>query len=292
MIRTNPARSEERVMRFQWVLWLLQRFKSIKVIPSVFTLLLLTLFVYLGMWQLDRATEKRIEEATLLEREASPSISLKAALALPLNTLVFRPVDITGKFLEETYVLLDNQILEGQPGYQVFSVFKPSLKGTPYLLVNRGWIQAGTSRKDWPSIKTPTGEVRLQGSFRTPFKSWVLNHDYRIESHPAFPALDASKSSPSSHSPYSSHPSKPMARILRVQDLELSMLNQQFNQEFFPLVFRLSPKTPYTFETFSERHPFPYQKHLGYAWQWFTMGGLVVIYFLVITFRANKHVST
>ena len=98
--------------------------------------------IALGDWQLRRAEEKR------------------ATAGVP--SLVLR-----GEFLPKYTVFLDNKLRRGRPGYEVVQPFR--IAGDGAVLVNRGWIAAGPSRAQLPQIRTPAGEVRLEGVRRDHF---------------------------------------------------------------------------------------------------------------------------
>jgi surfeit locus 1 family protein len=57
-------------------------------------------------------------------------------------------------------VLLDNKIYHHRAGYEVLT---PLRVGDEHVLVNRGWIDAGKSREVLPQVRTPAGEVRVEG---------------------------------------------------------------------------------------------------------------------------------
>jgi surfeit locus 1 family protein len=92
--------------------------------------------VALGIWQAHRAEEKRA-----------------AAAALP-------QVEVRGVFLPERTVLLDNKVRHQRAGYEVIT---PLRTASGPVLVDRGWIAAGPSRDILPEIRTPSGEVRIEG---------------------------------------------------------------------------------------------------------------------------------
>jgi len=98
--------------------------------------------IALGEWQSRRAEEKR------------------AAAGAP--SLVLR-----GEFLPKDTVFLDNKLRRGRPGYEVVQPFR--IAGDGAVLVNRGWIAAGPSREQLPQVRTPMGEVRLEGVRRDHF---------------------------------------------------------------------------------------------------------------------------
>jgi len=92
--------------------------------------------IALGAWQARRAEEKRALGANLPRVEAR------------------------GVFLPEHTVLLDNKIRNHRAGYEVLTPLRMSGES---VLVNRGWIAAGPSRDVLPAVRTPAGEVRIEG---------------------------------------------------------------------------------------------------------------------------------
>lgn len=72
---------------------------------------------------------------------------------------------VRGEFLAARTVLLDNKIRAGRAGYEVVTPLK--LAGEPmHVLVNRGWIAAGPTRDLLPQIRTPEGEISVGGLVR------------------------------------------------------------------------------------------------------------------------------
>lgn len=93
--------------------------------------------VLLGNWQSGRAEQKR-------------------ALAAAQEMITLR-----GSFDARHTVLLDNKMHQGRPGYQVVQPLR--LSDGKHVLVNRGWLPAAATREQVPAVRTPTGEVSLQG---------------------------------------------------------------------------------------------------------------------------------
>src|SRR5947209_6074876 len=112
--------------------------------PRAWTLLLAALGcaagIALGHWQTGRAEQKRALGARLEKKH-----------------MVAR-----GNFQPQFTVLLDNKLRQGRPGYEVITPLKQSDSGKP-LLVNRGWIPAPATRDVLPQVRTPTGEVAVEG---------------------------------------------------------------------------------------------------------------------------------
>jgi surfeit locus 1 family protein len=92
--------------------------------------------IALGLWQQRRAEEKRALGAQQVRVEAR------------------------GVFLPEHTILLDNKVRHQRAGYEVVT---PLRTGEGPVLVLRGWIAAGPSRDALPAVRTPAGEVRIEG---------------------------------------------------------------------------------------------------------------------------------
>lgn len=98
--------------------------------------------IALGIWQAERAQEKRRAEARA-ER-----------------------ISVRGAFLPERTVLLDNKLRRGRPGYEVVTPLRLAGAQPMHVLVNRGWITAGATRDELPHVTTPRGEIAVEGIVR------------------------------------------------------------------------------------------------------------------------------
>lgn len=77
------------------------------------------------------------------------------------KSLVLKRVAARGQFVPQHAVLLDNKTRRGRVGYEVLTPLK--LKDSMHVLVNRGWIEAAATRDRLPEVRTPEGEVRIEG---------------------------------------------------------------------------------------------------------------------------------
>jgi surfeit locus 1 family protein len=93
--------------------------------------------IALGSWQSGRADQKR-------------------ALAAAQQMVALR-----GSFDAKFTVLLDNKTYKGRPGYQVVQPLRVGER--MHVLVNRGWLPAAATREQLPAVRTPGGEVSVQG---------------------------------------------------------------------------------------------------------------------------------
>jgi cytochrome oxidase assembly protein ShyY1 len=95
-------------------------------------------FIALGNWQAHRAEEKRTLAAELEKHRVS----------------------LSGRFLPDYTVLIDNKIRDHRAGYEVVT---PLRTDGDDVLVLRGWVEAGRTRDVLPEVRTPAGQVRIDG---------------------------------------------------------------------------------------------------------------------------------
>lgn len=128
------------------------------------------LTVSLGAWQLHRADQKiaMAQQATQRQhdapwRNADWPCSTPKAQALPEQ----RPVALTGRWLANKVVYLDNRAMDGQAGF--FVVTPLQLQPAPpcgpaWVLVQRGWVpRHQLDRAKLPPVSTPDGMVSVEG---------------------------------------------------------------------------------------------------------------------------------
>ena len=102
--------------------------------------LLLAAFVGLGVWQLDRAAEKRELFDAFAAGQARPArTSLITGPMLPEHR--YARLELSGEYLSSKQILLDAMTHSGRVGYQVLTPFRPDGADT-WVIVNRGWIPA------------------------------------------------------------------------------------------------------------------------------------------------------
>jgi surfeit locus 1 family protein len=147
-------------------------------------------------------------------------------------------------------VYLDNKLRRGRPGYEVVTPLR--LDGT-HVLVNRGWVPAARSREILPEVGTPQGEVRVEGLALA-----------RIPR-----ALEAGKSVPGK---------------VR-QNLDLEEFAKQTGLPLLPLVIEQHSSAPDGLLREWPRPDAGADKHQSYALQWYSLAGLAVILFVVLSFR-------
>jgi len=125
----------------------------------VAALLAAALTARLGVWQLDRAAQKRALQAAVDAQAERPALGNAELAADALH----RRVVLRGRWLAERTVWLDNRPMEGRVGF--FVVTPLQLAGrSDAVLVQRGWApRHAVDRSALPPLDTPAGEVEVIG---------------------------------------------------------------------------------------------------------------------------------
>ena len=104
-----------------------------RLLPPFAALALVVLFTSLGVWQLDRAEQKRALEASFETPGATLEVTANAEPAL------YQHIRATGRFIDERQFLIGNIVQDGRLGFYVITPLELAAGG-PLLLVNRGWV--------------------------------------------------------------------------------------------------------------------------------------------------------
>lgn len=112
--------------------------------------------VGLGMWQFARREEARVEiERVLANYDATPVALRELVPSLPFYNEAnkWRPVVATGTYLADQQFLVRSRPRDQQPGYEVLSPLQ--LANGDVFVVDRGWLPAGNSADQAPSVPAP-----------------------------------------------------------------------------------------------------------------------------------------
>jgi surfeit locus 1 family protein len=134
-------------------------------LPTLVMAAAVGLFVALGLWQLDRADEKRQQAEELAARSLLPPYPLMALESSP-EPLRHRRLTATGVFETEGQILLENRRQGGKTGFHVITPLRID-GGDVRVLVNRGWIPADAQGHPAPA-RVPEGPRTLTGEAHIP----------------------------------------------------------------------------------------------------------------------------
>ena len=130
-------------------------------IPNVAAILGILLTSTLGVWQIGRGNEKSDLAEKMRSAQAGVLINVPV-VEFNADDLALRRVGVSGHYVPEYTVLLDNRVSRGVPGYHVITPLKIE-SGAMHVLINRGWIAAGSDRRTPPKVVTPSGLQHVTG---------------------------------------------------------------------------------------------------------------------------------
>jgi len=228
------------------------------IIPTLAAIIVFTLLLNLGFWQLQRAEEKNYLKSRFESRNTLGPMTLEELNTLQGDTNDF-PLKTSGHYDNRYNVLLDNQMHETRAGYHLLTLFIPS-GSNQGIWVNRGWLWAGHDRSILPDFPAIEGQQALQGRVYTPPDNvFLLKKDnFNQVSWP-----------------------------FRAQSMDLNSLQGLLDVQLLPFTLRLNPGSNDSSMP-REWHYLPIgpEKHQGYAFQWFAMSfALIMIYFFTNTHK-------
>lgn len=229
----------------------------VSLFKVLLTVALLTAFVILGVWQLERAQEKTEIRERYEHLVDQPEVMVEAT-PLDAKSMIFRNAIASGRFVPEFQILLDNKVYQGRAGYHVLTPLL-LIGSSTLLLVDRGWKPWGPDRQHIPQIDAPTQQVTVRG---------------RLVELSQF-AISFEKTQ--------------MTKFQQLwQNLEIQHYAELTGYTVQPLVLQLAPDDVQG-DGFVREWP-RYedswiQRHRAYALQWFSMAFVLLILFILLGFK-------
>ena len=127
----------------------------------------------LGFWQMGRALQKEALQLAIDKQSALPVLTGQSLLTAPdVMTTIHRHAVLTGTWLPQHTVFLDNRQMDAKPGFFVLTPFEladQSGSVKKMILVQRGWVARHfLDRSIVPTVPTPTGTVQIEGRMAPP----------------------------------------------------------------------------------------------------------------------------
>lgn len=213
--------------------------------------------IALGNWQSRRGAEKQALAARLEHALGAAPLAVPAA-PVEAAGYVLRRVEARGVFVPEHTVLLDNKLRGGRAGYEVLTPLH--LGQGMHALVNRGWIAGGASREVLPELRTPAGALRVEGL--------------------------ALERLPRRFNPGGQAGTGPVR-----QEVELEAFAEQTRLALQPFFIEQHSDSG---DGLLREWPRPQggaEKHEMYALQWYSLAGLSVVLFIVLSIRRARAVQ-
>jgi surfeit locus 1 family protein len=218
-------------------------------LPTLVMAVVVGLCLALGIWQLQRAEQKRQQAAESATQSLLPAYAL-GPLEASAEPLRYRRLTATGTFDASGQILIENRHHAGKTGYQVITPLRID-GGDVRVLVNRGWIPADAQGRPSPA-PVPDGPRTLTG-----------------EAHiPAPPAIALAG------------PADLAAWGERWPYLTLDLYRTQVDYPVQPVVILMDPAGADGFVRSWPREMPKEGMHLGYAVQWFAFAAVALLVWL------------
>ncbi len=209
-------------------------FKWILTLQAV---LICSLLLFLGNWQLQRAAEK--EQLLLQFSHGETKQSTNA------NIRLFDKVELSGS-LSNRYFLLDNRTWQGQVGYEVIVALIADNRKAQ--LISLGWLAAGPDRRTLPAFSVPNKMPNIVAYADKPSTPLLLGEDHWSQDWPK-----------------------------RIQHLDLNKISTALNTSVSVWLYRPTKQVVPELILTWEPVVLPPQRHTGYAVQWYGLAAAWLI---------------
>ena len=209
----------------------------------IFAIIFVPITISLGVWQIERANEKKLIIANY------DKLLVSAPIALQKNQMLnnWQPIETTGTY-EDTIVYEDNAINNGKAGFKVYHLFRND-DGT-FIFIHRGFIERNLIKNNLPEVEIPAEKKSIYGT--TLFKqnnTFVKN-------------IEESDS-----------------RI--IQEFNASLLIDKYpmlkDKYLHPFLFNLDIRDVNKYQPIEKPVNMTASKHIGYAIQWFGLCAALII---------------
>jgi len=239
---------------------------KLKLLSSIIFLSCISLFISLGFWQIDRANQKDSIVELYKDRQLSPVKSLQTFKNRDIKKLHFINCKIKGRYLNKIF-LIDNKIKNNQLGFNVVTPFQLE-KGGEIIIVDRGWLPIKGARSEiinnfnyLNNQKIDKNAQEINGYIYPKDESYTIGE---ISTNKEWPRL--------------------------LQAIDFQEINNEISERDLLLsgvIFRLGKNNEFGFNREWEIVYMDSNKHLGYAFQWFSLA-LAFLVMTIIFFLRNK----
>ena len=240
---------------------MLEKFRP-TLVGTLVTICCIPLFIKLGFWQYSKAEQKQALQAQYDASSSHQAEAMPEDLSNP-QTIRYKQVEVTGEYVKQYQILLDNQVEGETAGYHVITPLKVDGK-EELVLVDRGWIAASDNHADVPQIDVPIGAQKVLGQIWVPSKKFYTLSPQPIENgewHVLW------------------------------QNMDMDAYAKAVPMKVLPVAIRMSPDNQGGFVRNWIRPDDRIATHLGYAYQWFGFAFAAFAIYLFVGFRRGKQAS-
>ena len=223
---------------------------TFRFIPFLAAVMVALIALSLGNWQSRRAEEKQRLASELATQAALPPLDMQLVKEGKAPAY-FRSVQMTGSFIAQWPIYLDNRPYQGQAGFYLLMPFK--LKDSEQtLLVMRGWLpRDAQNRLQLPITPTPEGVLQLEGKVRE-----SVGHVMQLGSEPAL-----------------------QSGVIR-QNLEVAELSKTSGLKLENFIIEQTSETADGLIRDWSEASLGIEKHRGYAFQWYGLAVTALLFFI------------
>lgn len=230
-----------------------------KLIPTLATLAALPLLVSFGNWQSNKANQKQALQDTYDARATQTAVQIPRELLNP-EEFRYRKVAVRGHFEPAYQILLDNRVHDEQAGYHVITPFRIE-NSELYVLVNRGWVPLGADRAVLPEINTPKEVMEVAGIATLP-----PSKIYELKQPEATTGWQAVW-----------------------QNMDIKRYRGVVPFQLQPIIIQMGNDSPSGFVREWPRPDDRIQTHRGYAFQWYGMAVMLLIFYIVANIKKTPN---
>ena len=209
----------------------------------IFAIIFVPITISLGLWQIERANEKKVIISNYDKLLVSTPIALQKEQ--PLEN--WQPIETVGAY-QDLVIYEDNAINSGKAGFKVYHLFQNG-DGT-FMFVHRGFIERNLIKNNLPRIDTTLRKKNIKGTAlfkqNNTFVKNIEESDIRI-----------------------------------IQEFNTSVLIERFpilkDRYLHPFLFNLDVRDADKFQPIEKPVNMNASKHIGYAIQWFGLCAALII---------------
>lgn len=209
----------------------------------IFAIIFVPITISLGLWQIERANEKKVIISNYDKLLVSTPIALQKEQ--PLEN--WQPIETVGAY-QDLVIYEDNAINSGKAGFKIYHLFQNG-DGT-FIFVHRGFIERNLIKNNLPRIDTPLRKKNIKGTAlfkqNNTFVKNIEESDIRI-----------------------------------IQEFNTSVLIERFpilkDRYLHPFLFNLDVRDADKFQPIEKPVNMTATKHIGYAIQWFGLCAALII---------------
>lgn len=231
------------------------------IMTAVTALAVFALLIRLGLWQLDRAQEKKVRAADYETRFAAPPVHLDGATRHSFADLRWRRVSAAGRYIAPV-ILLDNRTRRGRAGFEVLTFYV--IDKTKTVLVNRGWVPGDPDRSRLPDVGIPAAPAVLSGFAGPPPVTGIALNETAALIENLVPDVD------------------------RVQRVTIEDFAAYYGVALEPFIVYLDESAPAGYNRQWNPPGDGSAKHHAYAIQWFSMAAILVVIMVALAVRRKN----